>query len=424
MTGEDLDFSVYSALPDVQKKQLCLDLLTEFGADQINETHKGELQHQCTLPLGGHTDRDSLTASINYKKLTFKCFVCNNSGGLLWWIAVNRHESVTDSKTWLRDAAGFTSGIGIDQLLTIIDSLFHPKIENRVMPRYDERLLARWTEWPMHHPYLTMPWLQGGREIPVETLDRFKIGYCDRDDDWRYYQRIIIPLFWQGTLVGWQARRLDPQDPEPAKYKNSPDVPRDRILYGDLDGAKDWCVLVESPASVLRHAHHLPMLATLGASVSPLQVPLLHRFKRVYLFFDNDKAGWDALSGTSNRYGKQLSAGLIEQLRPFVEVFVVGNPYGSITGRPGAPDASDFTDEQVQTLVADAVPAVLWHRPVQQELTVYTREEPPDMSFRKFGTGEIISADPQDEDDLDDQQRESIDAREQQAGVNQDQAEQ
>jgi DNA primase len=47
--------------------------------------------------------------------------------------------------------------------------------------------------------------------------------------------------------------------------------------------------------SVLRHAHHLPMVASLGSSVTELQVRLLHRYREVIFWFDNDKAGYRAL---------------------------------------------------------------------------------------------------------------------------------
>lgn len=375
----DLDFSTYSAMPDLQKKQICLDLLTEFGADEIHETAKGELQHRCTLPLDGHSDRDSMTASINYKKLTFKCFVCGNSGGLLWWIAVNRHESSTQARTWLRDASGITDGIPTENLLAILDSLFNRQAEDRVMPSYDARAIARWTSWPMFHPYMTGPWAQSCREIPEENLRQFNIGYCDSDDDWRYYQRIIIPIYWDSKLVGWQARKLAKDDPEPAKYKFSPDVPRERILYATPETLKqrDTLIVIEGNMGVLRHCHHLPVAATMGASVSPNQLPLLHKYSRVILMLDNDKAGWDAQAGTFNKRGKQLKKGLIEELRPFTEVRVVQSPYGSIVGRTdqpeGAPDAADFTDEEIEALVDESVPAVRWTRPDPTELVSYQR---------------------------------------------------
>lgn len=371
--------STYAALPELQKKQLCLDLLAEFGADEIRENAKGELQHRCTLPFDGHTDRNSITASINYRKLKFHCFVCGNSGSLLWWIAVNRRESVTQSTSWLRDKSGVSSGLDTETLLQVLDSLFHPKVEERIIPSYSDRSIRRWLDWPRFHPYLTGRWLDGCREIPEDNLRRFTVGYCDHDDDWHYYQRIILPIRWGGQLVGWQARKLDPADPVPAKYKFSPDTPRDRILYGlpEALDQRDELLVVEGTLSAVRHAHHLPIAATMGASVSPLQLPLLHRYRRVYLMLDNDKAGWQALTGTFNRYGRQLQPGLIETLRPYTELFVVQNPFGSIEGRQetpeGPPDAADFTDSEIEMLVAEAVPAVRWRPPHPADLAPYCR---------------------------------------------------
>ena len=374
MSDFDNDLAVYAALPDPRKRQLCIELLAEFGIDDFAETAKGELRHQCTLPLGGHTDRNSITASLNYKKLKFNCWVCHNSGSVLWWAAVNRHESVTTTKGWLKDTAGFTSGLPLADLLSIVDALFHPKTEERIWTVYDERVLAQWT-WPRHHPYLTLPWAEWGREIPPATLDKFRIGYCDVDNDWKYYQRIIIPIFWDGKLVAWQARRLWPEDPDPARYKSSPDPPRDRVLYGDWDTLtkQDEVVLVESTMSVLRHDHHLPMVATMGADVTDLQLKLLHRCKRVILAFDNDKGGWDAVEGSYNRRGRKTTPGLIDRLRPYTEVFVTQNPYGSIEGRSGAPDPADLTETEFAQQVDAAVPGVLWRRPDTSKLETYSR---------------------------------------------------
>lgn len=347
----------YDGLSDIQKRELCIALLEEFGATSVHETVKGELQHRCTLPLGGHTDRNSVTASINYRKLVFKCYVCKNQGGVLWWIATNRHEDIDKSRAWLAGAAGITEVMDLDQLQNLLTALMAPRRRAAdPIPTYDERVLAEWRKWEIFHPYLTLPAAEGGRECPEQTLERFKVGYCDHDADWHYQQRLILPLHWRGALVGWQARRLDPDDPDQTKYRNSPDFPRDRTLYGDVD-AKD-IVLVESPLSVLRHAHHLPMVATLGASVSDLQIPLLHRYRRITLFYDNDTAGWDALRGTKD------VPGLFDRLGPFCDLRVVENPFA------GA-DPADLSDAEMGYLVETAIPYVRWRRPTQ--LAVYER---------------------------------------------------
>ena len=357
------DFMAFAALPDEQKRELCIQLLDEFGVGRYNETHKGELQHQCSLPLGGHTDGNSMSASINYRKLTFKCYVCGNAGGLLYWIAVNRRETSAEARDWLEKTSGVERVLDLPMLLKVLEALAHPTDflnQNAPIPTFGETTLKMWSKQAvgMFHPYLTLPISEGGREIPEQTCERFELGYCDEDEQWRYYQRIIIPLRWQGKLVGWQARRLWPDDPQPMKYKNSPDFPRDRTLYGDLEHRD--IVLVESPMSVLRHSHHLPMVATLGANISPMQLPLLHRYRRITLWYDNDKAGTAAILGTRE------TPGLAKALGPYCEISVVQSPYSDA-------DPADVTEADAARLVSEAVPFVLWKRPRYNELIPYQR---------------------------------------------------
>jgi hypothetical protein len=358
----------YNLLPDEQKRDLCVQLLAEFGGEVSSENAKGELRHRCTLPLPGHTDRNSVTASINYKKLTFHCFVCQNAGGFLWWIAVNRKQSTDEAKKWIQNASGISDVLELPMLLKLLENLAHAKKEALTpIPTFTDQVLAPWSyeRWGMFHPYLTDPWEPdgaGGRECPEETLARMRVGYCDHDEDWEYYQRIIIPLFWQERLVGWQARKLDRDDPIPVKYKNSPDFPRDRTLYGyDQLTSSRMVVVVESPASVLRHQHHLPIVATMGASITDHQIKLLHGFDRVVWWLDPDKAGWDAYEGS------KTTDGVLKRLEAYVEQRVVDDPF---TGA----DPADHTDDEVDELVVAAIPYVLWRRPEESKLITYTRE--------------------------------------------------
>jgi hypothetical protein len=340
----------YSLMPDEQKRELCLELLEEFGATGIQETTKGELRHRCTLPIGAHTDRNSITASVNYRKLVFRCYVCNNRGGLLWWIATNRGENTEQSEKWLSKESGVSEVLDLPMLLKLIEALARPKnTEVQPMPTYDERILDSWRRWRIFHPYLTLPISEGGRECPEVNLARYKVGYCDEDVHWRYHQRIIIPLHWNGALVGWQARKLLEDDPEPAKYRNTPQFPRDRTVYGDL-GERD-IVLVESPLSVLRHAHHLPMVATFGSAVSDMQIPLLHRYRRVTLWYDNDKSGWEGVYS------------LIARLKNYVDLRIVDSPWDA--------DPADMTEAEAAELVEGAIPYMLWSKPMT--LTHYER---------------------------------------------------
>jgi hypothetical protein len=331
-------------LPEQQKRDLCLDLLNEFGASKVRE-RKDELHHNCVLPFGGHSDNNSFAASLNYSKLAFNCYVCGYGGSLAWWIAACRGEDVDKTEPWLRQKLGIGSSLPIGDLLRVIDSIYHPPAKKRILPKYPMQLLDRWTDWGIFHPYLTDP-APYGRAIPEENLERCRIGYADSDEDFGYHQRIIIPVFFESSLVGWQARRLSRDDPDwEIKYKNSLDFPRESVLYTApdlLDRRVRTAVVVESPFSVLRHLHQIPVVATFGSNVTDEQLNRLGRIDRLILFNENDKAGW--------KMTRHISRALARSNR----VDVVQNPYN------GDVDPADLDDETFMSLVEGAVPASIW----------------------------------------------------------------
>lgn len=346
-----------SLLDDGTKETLCRELLSEFGVTHVRRTDRGELIHSCCLPFGGHKNGDrNPSASLNFRKLTYRCLGCGSGGGLLWFIAVCRGEDGLQARHWLETHTGTGQQVmDLSKLLQLLNGLFdHATEEIQQIPQFSSSVLTPWT-WNNFHPYLTvgLPELDFvGRGIPEDTLRHFKVGYADEYPMGFYedrtprpsQERIVIPLWWEDKLVGWQARRLNPQD-EP-KYKNSQDFPRDRVLYNYRPG--ESMILVESPMSVLRHWHNHPgLVATFGAAVSPKQMSLLARASDLTVWMDNDKAGWD---------GTRL---VIESLSRSVPIFVVDSPYDA--------DPADLDDETVTELIASAVPWGTWSPP--QSLT-------------------------------------------------------
>jgi hypothetical protein len=345
------------SLPDEQKRQLCIDLLEEFGISQVRETRDGELTHHCTLGLGGHKDGNSWTAGLNYKKLAFNCFVCGYGGPITWWIAVNRGIDTEQVEGWLKSRTGYGHQMELATRLQIIEAIIHPPHNKpEPMPFYNDKILNRWNKWGIFHPYLTDPWLpdeRGGRGIPVVNLEKYEIGYQDELEEKPFdlFRRIIIPVRWKGKIVGWQARRLDPSDPDfDIKYKNSPSFPRDRILFGDW-GERN-IVAVESPLSVLRHTHQQPIVSTLGSKVTDPQLRLLSKCETLTLFPDPDKAGY--------QWTRRILNGLSRQVR----INVAMSPYEKV-------DPSDLDDDTFSNLVDKAVPGALWRPKRYNELMRY-----------------------------------------------------
>jgi hypothetical protein len=346
-------------LPDEAKRAMCLELLAEFGASvkRINDT-TGELTHGCLVAPELHRNQDAEpTASLNYRKLTYKCLGCGGSGGFLWFIATCRGTSGTEARGWLEQQAGLgTSVMELDQMLRFLEQIY-AKRRTEPLPVYSPRTLDAWA---YDHPYLPE-----ARGISQENLERFRVGWDPRTD------RITLPHFWQGNLVGWQTRRMPveyasqwPQwtpkaGTESPKYHSSPEFPKDSTIfnYSPVPSA----VVVESMLSVIRHAHALDMVATFGASVTEDQARRLTKFDRVTLWMDNDRAGWTCVQGEAARKrthsspAREKKDGLAETLSRSVAVWVIPSPWSQ--------DAGDLPTHEVLRLTAQAVPWTVWKPP-------------------------------------------------------------
>jgi hypothetical protein len=319
------------ALPVEDKRTLALSLLEEFGARHIRQPNaQGEIIHTCVLPFGLHSHQDAHpSASLNYLKLVYNCLGCGCSGGLLWFVSSCRGTTAADTRQWLTAKA--TVDIeDIPAFLAYLDSIYSPeRAEAEPIPRYSPRVLD---PWRFIHPYMTEV-----RGIPIENLRRFDIGYGDIEITPTFHsERIIIPHYWKGELVGWLSRRI--ANDGSAKYLNTEGFPKAQTIY-NYD-PKVPVMVAEGTLSVLAHPDEPHMESTFSAEVTKQQVRLLAEHPRVTLFFDNDTAGWKAT----------LKVG--EALLAYTEVEVVQNPYDA--------DPADFGDDYRDL---DLVPFSIWSPP-------------------------------------------------------------
>jgi DNA primase len=311
----------FSGLPMEEREHLCRSLLAEFGVTRV-QTSGAELVHSCCLP--DHDD-SSPSASLNFEKLAFNCFSCGGSGGIIWLIATCRGEDAHEARQWLQREAGLDGVQDLAAMLRFIDALYEDHPESIPIPRMHESVLA---PWMFIHPYLTEI-----RKVPESTIEEFKVGWDPETN------RIVIPHFWQGDLVGWQTRRIV-NDKTP-KYKNSPDFPKRSTIYHY--GLAGLPVVVESPMSVLSK-HHVTrdyrLEATFGMEIPDTQVRLLAKHPRLVLWFDNDDAGFRATHRVA------------EALTDYTKVWVVENPWDA--------DPADICDTEYRRLVEAAVPYPAW----------------------------------------------------------------
>ena len=322
------------------KRQLCADVLEAMGIMDV-QVRGFEMIHSCRLPLGGHSNGDrNPSAHLNFEKLTFNCWGCGG-GGLLWFIATMLHLTDSQARDWLEHRTGATGQLTKDDILTFLDSLvFEQHHEERTLPHYDDRILDGWS---FIHPYLTHI-----RHLPLDNLVTSKVGYGVFDipmggGNFVKSERITIPHFWRGQLVGWQSRRLF--DDATPKYHASSGFPKDLTLYNN-DPKSDRVVIVEAPISVVAHRDAVHMEATFGAMLTDLQHDLVAQHPGdIILWMDNDGAGWLATKKLCEFVSQRTS-----------RLFVIDNPY--------AADPADLDrDTFLRLLSTSCVHWTMWQPP-------------------------------------------------------------
>ena len=136
--------------------------------------------------------------------------------------------------------------------------------------------VSRLDSLPGDHPanlYLT------GRGYNAEQLGRFyNVHYCAKSDRRLCHKRIIIPIYKNKKLRGWQARYVGDRDwkrpDSPIKYYTCPGTPVSQLLYNYGNASKfKTGVLLEGVTDVWSLG---PMgMAVLGANISDVQKKML-----------------------------------------------------------------------------------------------------------------------------------------------------
>lgn len=275
-------------------------VLAHYGVENDREEpgrqDTTEIVHSCLLDRieRHHSNGDANpSASCNVDRKKYVCWAFWG-GNMFDFIAkMEDKEDFSDILPLVRGFLG-DSTLDTDTFMAELDRIFtsNPRgSAGSVLPAYDSRII---NPWAFTHPFLAE------RGIDKDTASRLHIGW--RED----LNRITIPVFWAGQLVGWQARAIPDRGGQwPGtwggsfpKYKSSPGFPKSAILYGSELGPKslEGCevVVVESPFSVIRATAlglDRVVVATFGAKVSQRQIDLLADAKRVIVWADDDPAG-------------------------------------------------------------------------------------------------------------------------------------
>ena len=324
--------SLRDIFPGLEAEDVLRDLI---GIHEIQE-NGNELIHSCRLPFGMHRNGDqNPSASLNRETLLFNCFTCGG-GSIIWLIQncldVDRDTAIAELKNYAQGV----KAIPVEKFLEKLNKMFEQDKRSRIeVPVYNDRILSRWER---RTDYLSSRGVSERVQKEMRTgLDenRTEIARVNGVESMASLDRVVLPHFIEGKLVGWVARKVQNIDGV-AKYKNSKGFPRAQWLY-NLDNARmhPTIYVVESPMSVLvlKSRGIDNVVATFGAKIVGSQIELLRNFKEVIVFMDGDAPGRAAKSQ------------IVSALYDFTKVSVVDTPDGedpaSLTEIPSA--LSSFT---------------------------------------------------------------------------------
>ena len=170
-------------------------------------------------------------------------------------------------------------------------------------------------------------YLRDERHFNVSILAKsYDVHWCFESDKKLCTDRLIIPIYRNKTMVGWQARPafdIDWSTVNYPKYYTAPGTPKNHILY-NLDNARKYKtgIIVEGVTDVWRIGANA--VCTLGASLSKAQQDLfVENFKdhSGVLLYDPDlpeKAPklWSSLLQVTQKLNNRLAGGFCQLCLP------------------------------------------------------------------------------------------------------------
>lgn len=274
--------------------------------------------------------------SVNREGGLFHCFGCGAGGDVFKFVELQEKLSFVEAVRHLAQRFG----VAIPEL-EASDDQRQTAAEREALVRIHELAVAHFQE------QLASPggarirtYLLNERGLSAETIATLRLGFAPpgrdalrqrllkegfspaqlvtsglvtrRDDgsEWdRFRGRLMIPIAREtGTVIAFGGRALE-ADQQP-KYLNSPETPiytKSRTLYGlnfskaDLRKAR-FSLIVEGyfDFAQVYQAGGLPVVATCGTALTPLQAQTLRRFAaKALLCYDPDRAGQTAAERSS-----------------------------------------------------------------------------------------------------------------------------
>ena len=312
-------------MSDAYTKADLRSILRSCGVEIVSHTGTDFL---CLCPF--HHNTDSPAFAVSHSKGLYVCYnqSCNASGTILDLVkkitARNDFEALRFIATNKQsDAEAFEDG-----LKEILDE----------KPEFEE-----FSQSTLNNLYQSLGASQEAkdyfktRHITEEAMHHFKLGFSN------VQQMVTVPLHSpDGIPVGIIGRSIIGKS-----FKNSPNLPRNKTMF-NLHRAKregGTIIVVESSFDAIRlwQAGFPNAVATLGGSISDININYLNKYSStVILMTDNDAAG------------KALGMTIASKLKSKNVLWARYNSF--ITYPHDAKDVGDLTDEEIKQCVKNAIP--------------------------------------------------------------------
>jgi len=272
---------------------------SHYSAQRVHGSHGLELRINCPHPeCGDHKNK----CYVNPDKGYFHCFLCDfKSSNYNLFDFISFTEDVTPAVAMFRVMQSYTPTTPTDDDFAALIEPPDAIIEDTDRPRYLNKLpdeCLRLTQLPHDSPAITYALSRG---LQRDEWLAANLHYTDEwspvEDAGGHYKgnlrhRLIIPLYHDRKLCGWQARATQPNDIP--KYLNCPDSDMAKTLWPAVPPITgQQVVLVEGvfDALAVRKAGY-SAYAVFSKKISPPQLRLLKGWgiTDVILWFDKKDA--------------------------------------------------------------------------------------------------------------------------------------
>lgn len=295
---------------NTMKQTLNLNEVEDALGVTVLTCHHDEDVARCPLPSHKGVDSNPSFA-INRNRLVFNCFTCGVGGSIPQLVMEIEGLEWEDALEWLRP---FVSSLTREDptafLQQIKRTLYYDEEQGpEAMPYFKESILTPWKDGPFDY--------YEGRGIPEKICRALTLCYATEYTKFNPKTRTewvgeaaIIPHFFGGHLVGYQARITGDKPLGLPRYDNTSNFPKVDTLY-NYGMACDHTGPVYVVESALTVAYILSLggmaVSTFGATVSREQINLLRVFPNLVLAFDNDTPGIQATGKVMDALKKHVN---------------------------------------------------------------------------------------------------------------------